>query len=172
MPQGYVQIYTGEGKGKTTAAFGLALRALGAGKKVWIAQFLKLGESSECQALKCFGKEVTLRSFGIPRRMEAPFTKGDFRAAEEGFSWVKETLGQKKCFLMICDEICTPGLFREESLLELLAFRKRFAPETELVLTGRSASSGLIDAADLVSEMRKIKHYFDEGVPFRKGIEI
>ncbi len=171
MSRGYVQIYTGEGKGKTTAAFGLALRALGAGEKVWIAQFLKLGESSECVALKRFGDQVTLRAFGVPRQIAAPFTEEDYRAAEEGLSWVRQELRRKACFLMICDEVCTPGLFEEEVLLELLEFRKCFAPETEMILTGRGASSKLMEAADLVSEVRKIKHYFNEGVPFRKGIE-
>jgi cob(I)alamin adenosyltransferase len=172
MSQGYVQIYTGEGKGKTTAAFGLALRALGAGEKVWIAQFLKLGKSSECRALERFGDQITLRAFGVPRGIPDPFTEEDYRAAEKGLAWVKQELRRKVCFLMICDEICTPGLFKEERLLELLEYRKSFAPETELVLTGRGASPKLMETADLVSEMRQIKHYFDEGVPFRKGIEV
>jgi len=172
MSQGYVQIYTGEGKGKTTAAFGLALRALGAGKKVCIAQFLKLGESSECRALERFGDQIILRAFGVPREIPDPFTKEDYRAAKEGLAWIQEELRRRAYFLMVCDEICTPGLFKENVLLELLAFRARHAPETELVLTGRGASPKLVEAADLVSEMRQIKHYFHQEVPFRKGIEV
>ncbi len=172
MSQGYVQIYTGEGKGKTTAAFGLALRALGGGKRVWIAQFLKQGESGECRGLEHFEGRAILRAFGIPRRIGAPFTEQDHHAAEEGLSWVRQELLQKECFLMICDEICTPGLFEESRLLELLEFRAEHAPKTELVFTGRGASPRLVEAADLVSEIREIKHYFRRGVLPRRGIEM
>jgi cob(I)alamin adenosyltransferase len=167
-----VHIYTGDGKGKTTAAFGLALRAFGRGLKVAIIQFLKgaepSGEVLASQKLNLFHIE----RFGANKF----FLPGDkdpahFDEARKGFNRAKELASSGEYDLVIADEIivaCKFGLLSETDLLDLIRARNK---NTELVLTGRGATENLIAAADLVTEMRAIKHYFNNCIPARKGIE-
>jgi cob(I)alamin adenosyltransferase len=168
--RGYVQVYTGDGKGKTTAAFGLALRAAGAGLRVFLAQFVKGMEYSELRALERFD-EIEVRRYGrdcfIQREPEA----ADIEAARAGLAEARTEMASGNWDLVILDEanIATHfELFSVEDLLEAIAQK----PEgVELVITGRRADARVIEAADLVTEMREIKHYYEQGVPCRKGIE-
>ena len=172
MGTGFVHIYTGNGKGKTTAALGLALRAAGAGKRVLLAQFLKKADCSEHRALKRFEKSIEICCFGTGK-----FVKGDVRSdqmqqARKGLEKISRLLGQKDFDLIILDEVivaCTFGLIPIEQVLELIEKRP---PDSDMVLTGRGAPQCLIDIADLVTEMVEIKHYFHQGIAARKGIEM
>lgn len=172
---GLVHIYCGDGKGKTTAAMGLALRAIGHNKKVVIAQFLKDGTSGECQAL---GKmqDVTLLAAN-------PIGKFSFAMNPEEKVQTKEAILHlfdvathdavaNHAFLLILDEICAAiscGFLEEDDVIAFLENR----PETlEVVLTGRNPSDKLLAAADYVSEICKRKHPFDRGITAREGIEL
>lgn len=169
--KGYVQIYTGEGKGKTTAAFGLALRTLGHGGSVFVVQFMKKGKTGELRALSAFGDRIKITQTG-----PAGFLNDDNRdsfvlSAKRGLSDLKRALLSGEYGLVIADELAVAvglGLIPVEDVLELIR-NKPSGPE--LVITGRYAPQELLDAADLVTEMREIKHYYKKGVRARKGIE-
>jgi cob(I)alamin adenosyltransferase len=168
---GYVQVYTGDGKGKTTAALGLAVRAAGAGMKVFIAQFIKSGDSSERRALMDLADRITIEPFGRGRFIRNKPSRGDLAAAQDGLNRVRAILGRGFHDMVILDEACVAaavGLFPDARLLELIDARP---PQTELVFTGRGASAELIRRADLVTEMKAVKHYYQRGVCARTGIE-
>ncbi len=168
--RGYVQVYTGDGKGKTTAALGLALRAAGAGLRVFIAQFVKGMEYSELRALERFD-EIEVRRYGRNCFIDREPEPEDIEAARAGLAEARDELLSGRWDVVILDEanIATHfELFTAEELLGLIAER----PEgVELVITGRRADPRVIEVADLVTEMREIKHYYEQGVPCRKGIE-
>ena len=168
--QGYVHVYTGNGKGKTTTALGLLLRASGAGMTVFLGQFLKRGEYSEHSALALL-PGVTVEAFGGERRVGAPLTEQDSAHARGGLECLRDAVSSGKWDLVIADEIFVAvhlGLLAETDVLELLEVRR---PSTELVLTGRYAFPEILRRADLVTEMKEMRHYFSRGVPARKGIE-
>ncbi len=169
--RGYIHVYTGSGKGKTTAALGLALRAAGAGKRVFIAQFVKGIDCSEHETLRRFLPQVEFRRYGTERFVGGEPGEEDVSAARRGLSEVREILSGGGYDVVILDEanLATHfGLFSPERLLEVL----RAKPEaTELVVTGRHAAPEIVEAADLVTEMREVKHYFARGVEARRGIE-
>jgi cob(I)alamin adenosyltransferase len=169
--RGYVHVYTGDGKGKTTAAIGLAVRAAGAGLRVHIGQFIKGKPYSEIEALRRFGDSITIRQFGRGCFIYEKPADEDVRLAEAGLAEVRQVLADGAHSVVILDEAnvaVTVGLFPVERLLELVAAKP---PHVELVLTGRNASPRLIAEADLVTEMREVKHYFAKGVLARIGIE-
>jgi cob(I)alamin adenosyltransferase len=171
MMIGYVQVYTGDGKGKTTAALGLALRAAGAGLKVFIGQFLKSGETSEIKALKRLSDRITVEHYGRPHFVRGVPEAEDIRAARQGLERIKKVLAEGRYHVVILEEANVAvkyGLLRCEDVLHLIQTKPR---ETELVITGRDAPPEIIDRADLVTEMTEIKHYFHQGVPARIGIE-
>jgi cob(I)alamin adenosyltransferase len=169
--QGYIHVYTGDGKGKTTAALGLALRAAGAGLKVFIAQFMKLGDYSEIKALERFGEEVTVEQYGLGRFIRGNPDPADIDAARKGLERVREIFTAGRHALVILDEAnvaAACGLFSPVDLLDLINAR----PEgVEVVLTGRNAAPEILTRADLVTEMKMVKHYFQQGVAARTGIE-
>jgi cob(I)alamin adenosyltransferase len=170
--RGYVQVYTGDGKGKTTAALGLAVRAAGAGLRVFIGQFVKGRPSSEQAALDRFGDTITLRQFGRECFIHGAPTAEDIRCAEAGLDEARRVLEDGRHALVILDEANVAvqlGLFPVERILDLLAVRP---PHVELVLTGRGADPRVLAQADLVTDMRAVKHYFARGVPARRGIEL
>jgi cob(I)alamin adenosyltransferase len=169
--RGYTQIYTGNGKGKTTAAIGLAIRAAGAGLKVFIAQFIKMGEYSEIKALKRFSDLITVEQFGLGRFTNGKPSREDIEAAQKGLEKVKSLMRSNEYKIIILEEANVAaklGLIAVQDLLGLM-FEKPY--DTELVITGRGASARIIENADLVTEMKPVKHYFQKGVPARVGIE-
>jgi len=165
-----IQVYTGNGKGKTTASLGLALRAAGAGLKVYIGQFLKSGCYSEVKAIKAI-KNITLEQFGRDSFLVKGPTKLDIELALSGWSKVKEIILEEKFDVVILDEINVALDLKLLSLTEVLDLIKNIPKKTELILTGRNASPQLIRAADLVSEIKNRKHYYSKGLKARKGIE-
>jgi cob(I)alamin adenosyltransferase len=169
--KGYVQIYTGNGKGKTTAALGLAVRAAGAGLNVYFAQFIKQGQYSEIKGLDRFSDRITIEQFGCGRFIKDRPSDEDIDIARRGIEKVRSILAAGEHQVVILDEAnvaVSLGLFSEEALLEIIASRPQ---EIEMIITGRGATAGLIEAADLVTEMQEIKHYFQNGVQARIGIE-
>ncbi|MBN2226785.1 MAG: cob(I)yrinic acid a,c-diamide adenosyltransferase [candidate division Zixibacteria bacterium] len=172
LSKGYIQVYTGDGKGKTTAAFGLALRAVGAGLKVFIAQFVKGMHYSELDALKRFENEITIRQYGRDCFIHKDPTEEDIACARAGLAEVAQAIASGEYQLVILDEanIATYyQLFSVEELLEIITGR----PEhVEIVITGRKADPRVIEAADLVTEMMEIRHYYTKGVEARAGIEM
>jgi len=169
--KGYIQVYTGEGKGKTTAALGLAIRAAGAGLKVFIAQFIKMGEYSEIKALKRFEDLITVEQFGKGRFIKGKPSPEDIEAAQKGLEKTRAILSSGKHNVVIMEEANVAvkiGLFSVQDILKIMAVKPQ---DVELVITGRSADSRIIEKADLVTEMKEIKHYFQKGVAARVGIE-
>ncbi|MHC4148784.1 MAG: cob(I)yrinic acid a,c-diamide adenosyltransferase [Planctomycetota bacterium] len=178
LDKGLVQIYTGDGKGKTTAAFGLALRAAGQGNKVLIYQFLK-------PASLDIGERFALQLGAVRIRVEALETEWDLveslkdeekiaetrSAISQALERIAQTAEKRFYDLLILDEIVfclLKGLARLEDIKSVIDRRD---PRVEIVLTGRGASQELIALADLVTEMKNIKHPFDEGLGARRGIE-
>ena len=169
--KGYVHVYTGNGKGKTTAALGLAVRAAGAGMRVYIAQFVKGMHYSELDSLVRYSDHITLKQYGRDCFIEQEPTAEDIRAARKGLEEVKGVLASGEYQMVILDEanIATRyNLFSADELLDLVRSR----PESvEIVITGRNADPKVIAVADLVTEMKEIKHYHNRGIEARKGIE-
>jgi cob(I)alamin adenosyltransferase len=169
--KGYIQVYTGDGKGKTTAALGLAVRALGAGLRVYIGQFIKSGDYSEIKLLRARFPEIALQQFGSGRFIRRAPTPAEIQAAREGLQRLRVAMCSGRYDVVIADEANSAvkaGLFTEEDLLGLMDAK----PENvELVLTGRGAGAKVQARADLVTEMTCVKHYFKAGVPGRPGIE-
>jgi len=171
MKKGYVHILTGNGKGKTTAALGLSIRAAGAGMKVYFAQFIKKGDYSEIKALRRFSDQITVRQFGLGRFTDHNPTLEDIQAARSGLEQVKQVMADNNHDIIILDEANVAvkfGLFAVQDLINLIVHKPY---EMELVITGRYASPRLIDMADMVTEMKPIKHYYLKGVEARVGIE-
>lgn len=167
---GYIHLYTGNGKGKTTAALGLALRAAGAGLKVFIAQFVKGMHYGELDALKCL-PAIELKQFGLDCFIVNQPAQKDIEAARRGLKEVKEIMIRNRHNLVILDEICIALYYHLFETDEVIALLKSKPKEMEVVLTGRYAPRTLYEVVDLVTEMNEIKHYYQEGVEARKGIE-
>lgn len=168
--RGLVQIYTGDGKGKTTAALGLAVRAAGQGLRVVMVQFIKgLPDCGEHRFAEKYGAFKILQPFtGNAWRKNREQLKAE---AQETLSLAEKTLQSGEYDLVILDELVTSvrdGLVEESQALALM---KKKPPAVELVLTGRGAPPSLVKAADLVTEMLAIKHPYEDGVPGRRGIE-
>ncbi len=171
ITRGYIQLYTGNGKGKTTAAFGLALRAVGAGKKVFIAQFVKGMPYSEIEAIKKYIPSITLKQYGLDCFIVNEPVQKDINAALEGLSEVSQIISEGKFDLVILDEICIALYYKLFALKEVIKILNSKPENMEIVLTGRYAPAELIAIADLVTEMKEVKHYYNQGVEARKGIE-
>jgi cob(I)alamin adenosyltransferase len=168
--KGYIQVYTGNGKGKTTAALGLALRSAGAGLRVFVGQFLKQGDYSEIKALSRFDN-VTVEQFGMGKFVRGMPSDQEKAAARKGYTRLCDILTAGSHDLVIVDEgnvAVTCHLISEKELLSLM---DRKPEAVELVITGRGASPAVMDRADLVTEMKEIKHYYHQGVAARTGIE-
>ncbi len=172
MDKGYLHVYTGDGKGKTTAALGLALRAAGAGLRVFIAQFVKGMHYSELDALERFDDLITVKQFGRDCFIKREPEQADIDAARAGLEEVRDLLGgEAPPDVLILDEASIAtfyNLFGVDELLEVIAAR----PEgVEVIVTGRKADPRLIEKADLVTEMKEVRHYYAKGVEAREGIE-
>lgn len=173
LERGCVQVYTGNGKGKTTAALGLAFRALGRGLRVCFFQFIKgSGTYGEHLLGEKLAPQLTMIRCGRPGWVNTKDITADRQAAQEGLEQARLLLTSGEYDLVVLDEINGAagfGLIDVDQILELI----RLKPErVELVLTGRNAADQIIEAADLVTEMRDVKHYYRAGVPARTGIEM
>jgi cob(I)alamin adenosyltransferase len=169
--KGFIQVYTGDGKGKTTAAIGLTCRAAGAGLKTMFLQFLKTGTSSEIAVLRDRFPEVTVRHFGSGRFVRDEPSNEDVSAAQQGLEALEHAVACGEYDLVVADEVNIAvelGLVNLDRLLRMLRDRPG---SVEIVLTGRDAHPAIVEAADLVTEMKKVKHYLDEGVEARTGVE-
>lgn len=171
LRRGYVQLYTGDGKGKTTAAIGLAVRAAGAGLRVFIAQFIKEGRYSEIQVFECFGERITCRQYGRGRWIRGQASEDDASLARNGLDDVRAVLTSGRYQVVILDEALLAVWMRMLDVDELLDLIDLKPDCVELVLTGRRADPRLVERADLVTEMREVKHYYRQGVRAREGIE-
>ncbi len=170
---GQVHVYTGDGKGKTTAALGLAMRAAGAGKRILFVQFVKGREYSEISMLRAHMDAITFRNFGRECFIGRVPETEDYKAASVGFTELKRMISGPAVFdLIIADELTIAlhyGLLSMADVRELITLRP---PQSELVITGRYASAELIEMADLVTEMKEIRHYFGtKNLLAREGIE-
>jgi cob(I)alamin adenosyltransferase len=172
FPQRRIQVYTGEGKGKTTCALGLGLRASGQGLKVYVIQFLKGRETGESRAAARLAPELTLRYFGRPGlgKLRSPAPE-DRQLIREAWELACQVIAAGEHDLVILDEINLALAFGLVPLAEALEILRRRPPHVEVVLTGRQAPPELLKLADLVTEMRAVKHYFQAGVRARAGIE-
>ena len=171
MKQGYIHVYTGNGKGKTTAAIGLAVRAAGAGLQVYIAQFVKGREYSELKALERFSDSITLKQYGRGCFIRNEPSPEDVNAARRGLEDVCGLMSRGEYDLVILDEACIALYYNLFTLDELSVCLDRREEGVEVVITGRQAPEGLIKKADLVTEMKEVKHYYQDGVEARTGIE-
>ncbi|WIW71150.1 cob(I)yrinic acid a,c-diamide adenosyltransferase [Anaerosinus gibii] len=191
--KGYVQVYTGDGKGKTTAAIGLAIRALGAGKRVCFLQFMKNKSYSEHCILNNLSRNLTVKTFGKPFFIakkeefdrlkeevigeEIVVFKSGFPPREyvalihEGMEVAKRAVQSGDYDIVILDEVIVAVYFELIAGSELDFLIQNKLDSVELVLTGRKASKELIEKADLVTEMKEIKHYYTNGIEARVGIE-
>ena len=172
---GYIQVYTGNGKGKTTASLGLTLRALGRGWKVLIVMFTKGGDDygelvSFSKLSKDIQKRLTIITAGLDRIVyRANQNEKDKEAVEAGWHFVKENVNNYQ--LIILDEANIAIDLGLIELDEMIEFLKNKPDDVEIVLTGRNANEKIVELAHLVSNIEPVKHYWDIGVQARKGIE-
>jgi cob(I)alamin adenosyltransferase len=170
---GYVQVYTGNGKGKTTAALGLAFRAAGHGFKTYIAQFLKGQPSGELEAAKKLAPLIRIEQFGREGFItvkESPDDE-DISRAGAGLARALEAMLSGEYGIVVLDEVNPAVHFKILPEKDVLDFIEKRPATVELVLTGRYAPASFVERADLVTEMTGIKHYLDRGVKAREGIE-
>jgi len=167
---GYLHVYTGNGKGKTTAAFGLAVRALCFGKKVYIGQFIKGMKYHEVNIEEKF-EGVKIEQYGEDCMINRSPEEEDFKRAKIGLETIKSVLESGEYDLVILDEVTIALYYKlidEKDLIDILNAR---AENVEVVITGRYASDEIMELADLVTEMKEIKHYYKKGVLSRAGID-
>lgn len=170
MKKGYIHVYTGNGKGKTTAALGLSVRAVCAGKRVFFGQFIKGMDYSELKAPE-YLPNFTMEQFGRNCFIYNKPTEEDIELAKKGLHKCKQILSDGNYDLVVLDELNIAVYYNLFTLEEVTEMIKQKAPHVEVIITGRYAEEGLIEMADLVTEMKEVKHYFNEGVMARKGIE-
>jgi cob(I)alamin adenosyltransferase len=172
LKKGLIQVYTGNGKGKTSAAFGLALRAVGRGLKVYVVQFIKggfdYGELHVVEQLPNF----RIKAFGRGRFVaEMPPKDEDFKLAKEAFKLAQDIVNSGEYDIVILDEINIALSLRLIGVEEVTSLIRNKPTHVELILTGRDAPPEIVTIADLVTEMKEIKHPYSQGEPPRKGIE-
>ncbi len=169
---GLVQIYTGDGKGKTTAALGLALRAAGHGLRTYIGQFMKGQDYGELRSAGMLSPYLTIEQYGRPTLIHVhEATPEDVRLAHEGLDRARAAMCSGSYDIVVLDEVCVALHFGLLTLAEVVVFLEQRPAGVELILTGRRAPVELIARADLVTEMREVKHPYARGVPARRGIE-
>jgi cob(I)alamin adenosyltransferase len=173
LKQGFVQIYTGNGKGKSTAAIGQAIRAAGFGLKTYIAQFMKEYPYNELVSLKLLSEWITIEQFGgdeFVYKKELP-NEEQLDKARSGLQTAKEKMLSGNYDLIILDEAIVAIYFKLIKTEELTELIKQKPKNVELILTGRYCPEELIELADLVTEMKEVKHYYQKGITSRRGIE-
>jgi cob(I)alamin adenosyltransferase len=170
LTKGYIQIYTGDGKGKSTAAFGVAARMAGRGGRVFIGRFMKgltSGEFMSCDTIP----GIEYEDFGSEEYIIGTPSDRDVSCAEHGLRRVGDALESNEYDMVVMDEANDALLFGLLTLDDVVEVVAKRPGHTELIITGRGAPKKLIDMADLVTEMRAVKHYFDKGVMARPGVE-
>jgi cob(I)alamin adenosyltransferase len=173
LGKGYVQVYTGNCKGKTTAALGLAFRAMGRGLKTYIGQFMKGQHYGEIEAAKMVHPYITIEQHGNDTliHVQNPPHEENIRIAQEGLAKAGDAMLSGEYDIIVFDEITTAHYFHLISLEDMLAIIANKPEGVEVVFTGRYAPPEVIAAADLVTEMVEVKHYYQNGVEARDGIE-
>ncbi len=170
MEDGYIQVYTGNGKGKTTAALGISLRAVCAGKSVYFAQFIKGMKYSELTA-ENYLPGFSIKQYGRDCFIYNEPDEEDIKVAREGLKQCAGILASGSYDIVVLDEINIALYYKLFPVQEVIEAIDNRAKGVEVILTGRYAPSEIINKADLVTEMKEIKHYYSQGVPARKGIE-
>lgn len=173
LSKGFIQIYTGNGKGKTTAAIGQAVRAAGAGLKTYIAQFMKEYPYSELESLKRLNDFITVEQFcgdDFVYKRQLP-DEAELKKASEGLEIAKQKMLSGDYDIIILDEAIVAVYFKLLTVNQLIDLINNKPDDVELILTGRYCPDELISRADLVTEMREVKHYYSLGITSRKGIE-
>ena len=172
LEKGLLIVNTGPGKGKSTAAFGLILRALGHGWRIGVVQFIKGAWSTgERRALEAFGDQVSWHSMGEGFTWETQDKARDIAAAERAFAKAKELMDDPEIRLLVLDELNIALRYDYLPLADVVATLAARRPDLHIVVTGRNAKPELIEAADLVTEMTLVKHHFAAGVKAQEGIE-
>ena len=170
MEKGYVHIYTGNGKGKTTAALGLSLRAVSAGKRVFFGQFIKGMEYSELKS-QDFLPNFEIEQFGKDCFIYNDPTSADIALAKEGLDRCKEVLTSGEYDVVVLDELNIAIFYKLFTVEEVIDIIENRDPKVEVIITGRYAEDKLIEIADLVTDMKEVKHYYMQGVQSRRGID-
>lgn len=171
--KGYVQVYTGNCKGKTTAALGLAFRAMGRGLKTYVGQFMKGQKYAELKSAEMCQPYITIEQYGKDTliHVKNPPEPADVQMAQAGLAKGKKAMQSGEYDIVVFDEINTAHFFHLITTEEMLEVIKTKPDGVEVVFTGRYAPPEVIEAADLITEMTEIKHYYEQGVPARDGIE-
>lgn len=173
LKKGFVHIYTGNGKGKSTAAIGQAVRAAGFGLKTYFAQFMKEYPYNELNSLKHLSQWITIEQFGgdeFVYKKELPGEE-ELVKAKKGLQTAREKMLSGEYDLIILDEAIVAIYFKLITIENLVEFIKSKPENVELILTGRYCPEKLIELADLVTEMKEVKHYYQKGIPSRRGID-
>ena len=173
LGKGYVQVYTGNCKGKTTAAMGLAFRAMGSGLKTYIGQFMKGQHYGELKAAEMVAPYIVIEQYGRSGyvHVQKPPGEQDVRMAKEGLAKARQAMLSCEYDIIVLDEITTAHYFELITLEEMLEIIASKPDGVEIILTGRYAPAEVIAASDLVTEMVEVKHYHEQGVEARVGIE-
>lgn len=175
MEQGYIQVYTGNGKGKTTAALGQCLRAVGRGLKVIVYQFLKGSLSGELESAKALAPNFKIKRFGGMTKLFWQLRteeKEELKAmTKEGYGEILKAVRDGSYDVIVLDEIMAALEYELLSQEDVLRLMEEKAPRVELILTGRNAPEAVLDKADLITEMRAVRHYYAKGIAAREGIE-
>ncbi len=173
LSKGYVHVYTGNGKGKTTAILGLAFRAMGHGLKTYIGQFIKSQQYGELESANMVAPYITIEQYGRGQFIYIkPSPDGeDVDSAHSGMTKAAKAMLSCDYNIVVLDEVLTASYFKLVSVNDILSMINNKPSGMELVLTGRYASQEVINAADLVTEMVEVKHYYQKGVLARAGIE-
>jgi cob(I)alamin adenosyltransferase len=172
IEKGLLIVHTGTGKGKSTAAFGLALRMLGRGRRVGVVQFIKgAWHTAERDALAKFGDQVSWHTMGEGFTWETQDLSRDIAAAERAWAKAQELMADPSFGLVVLDELNIALRYDYLDLDSVIATLKARRPNLHVVVTGRNAKAPLIEAADLVTEMTLVKHHFASGVKAQEGIE-
>ena len=175
LEQGLVQIYTGNGKGKTTAAIGQGIRSYGNGLKVFMLQFLKGGETGELKTIGELGENFKIFRFEKPKDFTWNLNEKELEELKleirEGYNFILDVIKNNKCDVLIIDEVMAVLSNNFLTVDEVLYIVNNKPKNMELIMTGRNVPNEIIEKANLVTEMKPIKHYFEEGIDARKGIE-
>jgi cob(I)alamin adenosyltransferase len=173
MEKGYVQVYTGNGKGKTTAALGQAVRSAGAGLRTFVVQLMKEYPYSELDALDKLADRITLEQYGGDAFVYKGEPPGEEERAKAAAALERATrvMAAGDYDVVVLDEVCAAIYFELITVADVLVLLDARPETVELVLTGRYCPDEILERADLVTEMREVKHYYEQGVLARKGIE-